>query len=110
MSRLHLLHRKKLSASSSWEPTPTLATNSRRYLQEQPYVLPKDNQEVERLKFQHRMLYTHLHRHAFAPVQPTSVRHLLDVGCGPGAWLTDVAALFPKASLTGLDSDAEQIA
>ena len=70
----------------------------------------KITQEVERLKFQHRMLYTHLHRHFFAPVQPASVRRLLDVGCGPGAWLTDVAALFPHASLIGLDSDAEQIA
>jgi SAM-dependent methyltransferase len=110
MSRLHLLHRKKRQVSLSWEPTPTPGTTSRRYLQDQPYILPKDNQEVERLKFQHRMLYTHLHRHSFAPVQPASVRCLLDVGCGPGAWLADIAALFPKASLTGLDSDAEQIA
>jgi SAM-dependent methyltransferase len=110
MSRLHLFHRKKLSASSSWEPSSSLIPKGRRYLKEQPYVLPKDNQEVERVKFQHRMLYAHLHRHSFAPILPPSVRGILDVGCGSGAWLTDVAALFPNASLTGLDSDAEQIA
>jgi ubiquinone/menaquinone biosynthesis C-methylase UbiE len=110
MSRLHLFHRKKLPASSSWEPSSLVAPNGRRYLKEQPYVLPKDHQETERIKFQHRMLYAHLHRHLFAPVPPATVRHLLDVGCGSGAWLTDVAALFPNATLTGLDSDAEQIA
>jgi SAM-dependent methyltransferase len=113
MSRLHLLRRKKLPAPSPWERTPLPPTpliDGRRYLKDQPYVLPKDNQEVERIKFQHRTLYAHLRRHAFAPVLPASVRHLLDVGCGPGAWLTDVEPLFPNASLIGLDSDAEQIA
>jgi len=110
MSRLHLFHHKKPSASVSWEPSALVAPDRRRYLKEQPYVLPKDHQEIERVKFQHRMLYAHLHRHVFAPVPPASVRRLLDVGCGSGTWLTDVAALFPHATLTGLDSDAEQIA
>jgi SAM-dependent methyltransferase len=110
MSRLHLSRRKKRWVSLSWEPTSTPETNGRRYLKDQPYILPKDHQEIERVKFQHRMLYTHSHRHAFAPVQPASVRSILDVGCGPGAWLTDITTLFPNASLTGLDSDAEQIA
>src|SRR5450432_2572343 len=105
MSRLHLSRRKKRWVSLSWEPTSTPETNGRRYLKDQPYILPKDHQEIERVKFQHRMLYTHLHRHAFAPVQPASVRSILDVGCGPGAWLTDITTLFPNASLTGLDSD-----
>jgi SAM-dependent methyltransferase len=105
--RPHLFHHKKPPAH--WEPSSSVAPDGRRYLKEQPYILPKDHQEIERVKFQHRMLYTYLHRHVFAPVPPGSVRRLLDVGCGSGAWLTDVAALFPNATLTGLDSDAEQI-
>jgi hypothetical protein len=47
MSRLHLLRRKKPPASPSWEPTPIPGTNGRRYLEDQPYALPKDNQEEE---------------------------------------------------------------
>jgi SAM-dependent methyltransferase len=110
MSRLHLRRRKKYSTPLPWNPSSSRETNRRRYLEEQPYILPKDDQEVQRLKFQHWMLYTHLHRHAFAPIQPKSVRRILDVGCGPGAWLTDLAALFPTASLIGLDSDADHVA
>lgn len=112
MSQLHLFRGKKHTASSSWErvPAPTRrSADGRRYLQDQPYVLPKDHQENERIRFQHWMLYTHLHRHFFAPVLPTSVRSILDVGCGPGAWLTDVMTLFPAATLTGLESDALQV-
>jgi SAM-dependent methyltransferase len=111
MSPLHL-GRKKHTASSSWEriPAPTgRSADGRRYLEEQPYVLPKDYQENERIRFQHRMLYAHLHRHFFAPVLPASVRSILDVGCGPGTWLSDVVTLFPAATLTGLDSDALQV-
>jgi len=112
MVLLRLLQRKrKTTGSSTWERTPPspLGTDGRRRLQEQPYALPKDHQEEERLKFQHRMLYAHLRRHSFAPLQPASVRHILDVGCGPGVWLSDLATLFPTASLIGLDSDALQV-
>src|SRR5437667_2711032 len=77
MSRLHLRRRKKHSTPLPWNPSSSRETNGR-YLEEQPYILPKDHQEVQRLKFQHWMLYTHLHRHTFAPIQPKSVRRILD--------------------------------
>ncbi len=32
--------------------------------------------------------------------------HIVDLGCGPGLWLRDVAALRPDASLAGYDRDA----
>jgi SAM-dependent methyltransferase len=97
--------------STTWEPTPPVSRmmDGRRYLTEQPYALPKDNQEEQRLTFQHRALYAYLHRHYFAPLQISAVHTILDVGCGPGAWLRDMALLFPHAQLVGLDSDSEQL-
>jgi SAM-dependent methyltransferase len=32
--------------------------------------------------------------------------HIVDLGCGPGLWLRDVATLRPDATLTGYDRDA----
>jgi SAM-dependent methyltransferase len=32
--------------------------------------------------------------------------HIVDLGCGPGLWLRDVAALRPDATLAGYDRDA----
>ena len=35
--------------------------------------------------------------------------HIVDLGCGPGLWLRDVAALRPDATLTGYDRDAQML-
>lgn len=35
--------------------------------------------------------------------------HVVDLGCGPGLWLRDVAALRPDAMLAGYDRDAQML-
>ena len=44
---------------------------------------------------------------AIAPLGETP--HVVDLGCGPGLWLRDVAALRPDATLTGYDRDAQML-
>ncbi len=35
--------------------------------------------------------------------------HIVDLGCGPGLWLRDVATLRPDATLAGYDRDAQML-
>ena len=44
---------------------------------------------------------------AIAPLGPAP--HIVDLGCGPGLWLRDVAALRPDATLAGYDRDAKML-
>jgi ubiquinone/menaquinone biosynthesis C-methylase UbiE len=75
--------------------------DTRRYLQEQPYLLPKDLKEVNRLDFQHYVLRAILKNNYLAPLQ--APRQILDVGCGTGQWAYELAREFPQAGVIGLD-------
>lgn len=73
----------------------------RRHVANAPYVLPKDDKEVQRLDFQHYMLRYLLHGNYAAPLHtPTSI---LDVGCGTGRWAMEMATIFPHANVVGID-------
>jgi len=73
----------------------------RRHVADAPYVLPKDDKEVQRLDFQHYMLRYLLRGNYAAPLSnPSSI---LDVGCGTGRWATEMAAVFPQANVVGID-------
>lgn len=73
----------------------------RRHVADAPYLLPKDNQEIARLDFQHYMLRYALRGNYLAPLSnPLSI---LDVGCGTGRWAMEMAALFPQANVVGVD-------
>lgn len=69
-----------------------------------PYALPNDMREVNRLDFQHYMLRYVLQGNYLAPLdaQDPSLT-MLDVGCGNGRWLYEMAQQFPSATLFGLD-------
>jgi ubiquinone/menaquinone biosynthesis C-methylase UbiE len=65
------------------------------------YMLPKDAQELHRLDFQHYLLRSALKSNYLAPIsQPT---HILDVACGTGRWVLEMATTFPLARVTGID-------
>ncbi|RAQ94523.1 class I SAM-dependent methyltransferase [Thermogemmatispora tikiterensis] len=76
-------------------------SDGRRYLDEQPYVLPKDLQEINRLDFQHYVLRAILKRNYLAPLRQP--RQILDVGCGTGQWAYELAREYPQATVVGLD-------
>lgn len=83
--------------------TPTAMPEQRRiYLPGLPYLLPKDAQEDERLKFQHYALHHAFGNHYLAPLSPQT-RTILDVGCGTGIWAMDMAHQFPQAQIVGID-------
>ncbi|HEU5378007.1 MAG TPA: methyltransferase domain-containing protein [Ktedonobacteraceae bacterium] len=74
----------------------------RTYLDNAPYLLPKDAQEDERLKFQHHALHHAFGNHYLAPLSPET-RTILDVGSGTGIWAMDMAQQFPHAHIISVD-------
>ncbi|GHO41898.1 class I SAM-dependent methyltransferase [Ktedonospora formicarum] len=64
-------------------------------------MLPKDLREVNRLDFQHYFMRQALNSNYLAPIQrPTGI---LDIGCGTGRWMAEMAQKFPQASVTSTD-------
>ena len=49
-------------------------------------------------------------RDLVAAIPPTDARSAIDLGCGPGNSTAILAARFPAATITGLDSSADMIA
>jgi len=102
--------RRKDSGKGQTGARPSVATaggeryemvGERRHLADAPYVLPSDDQEINRLDFQHFMLRYTLRGNYAAPIQqPHSI---LDVGAGTGRWAMEMAALFPNANVVGVD-------
>lgn len=94
--------------SSSWERTGTpadasLAENGgRRHLSQVPYLLPKDVLETGRLDFQFYLIRSILHGNHASPLR-NDVTSILDVGCGTGRWVIEMARTFPGAQVVGLD-------
>jgi ubiquinone/menaquinone biosynthesis C-methylase UbiE len=73
----------------------------RRYVRGSPYLLPKDDAEMNRLDFQHYMLRFALRNNYVAPIgQP---RNILDVGTGTGRWALEMALAYPQANVVGTD-------
>jgi SAM-dependent methyltransferase len=75
----------------------------RRYFANLPYALPKDGPEADRLNFQHHLVRATLKGLYLAPLEKRRLEHILDVGCGTGKWGQEMAHLFPKAQVVGLD-------
>ncbi|CAO3672754.1 unnamed protein product [Umbelopsis vinacea] len=70
------------------------------------YVLAMDDEEKDRLHEQHFLLkesYGNLLLHnRVAPIFDNEI-HVLDVGCGPGSWVLDMATEYPHVTFYGTD-------
>ncbi|HEX6818049.1 MAG TPA: class I SAM-dependent methyltransferase [Ktedonobacterales bacterium] len=91
----------KTTKSASRRARPLRSLFGRQYLVEEPYFLAKDDQEINRLDFQHFLFRFALKGNYAAPV--TAPANILDVGTGTGRWAMELAALFPQANVIGLD-------
>lgn len=95
-----LFARKKSSTQELSDTPPTTAPLSPSPI---PYALPNNLQEVNRLDFQHYMLRYVLEANYLAPLVPEQVNMMLDVGCGTGRWIYEMAQQFPHSRLVGID-------
>lgn len=65
--------------------------NNRRYhaYKEGSYILPNDNQELERLDMMHQMaMIVKMDRLYTAPIK--NPKRILDLGCGTGIWAIEM--------------------
>lgn len=81
----------------------SVAVFARRYLIDTDYLLPKDLIEANRLDFQHFYLKHVLKSNYLAPLNKEQVHTILDVGCGTGRWVIEMARAFPQARVYGID-------
>ena len=92
---------EQTAKGASRRARPLRSLLGRQYLVEEPYFLAKDDQEINRLDFQHFLFRFALKGNYAAPINaPTNI---LDVGTGTGRWAMELAALFPRANVIGLD-------
>ncbi|CAG8548050.1 4226_t:CDS:2 [Ambispora leptoticha] len=70
------------------------------------YPLPNDYQELDRISMQH-FLYKAIWDGNFkAPIHRKLMAgdcKVLDVGCGPGPWVMEMAMTYPLSNFTGID-------
>lgn len=93
--------RSRGSSGTIEAATPFRILGGRRFLQGTPYLLPKDDAEINRLDFQHYMLRAALHGNYAAPIRAPA--DILDVGSGTGRWPIEMALEFRSANVAGVD-------
>ncbi len=101
-----LWNKRKQTPSRQPKRPAAMTIEGRRHRVDTPYLLPQDGQEIHRLDFQHYALRVALGGDYVAPLEPTIIRTILDVGCGTGRWARERANEFPDASITGLDVES----
>ncbi|RHZ88800.1 hypothetical protein Glove_21g368 [Diversispora epigaea] len=85
------------------DPCSDISSNSSKV--ESNYIIPNKFEESERVKRKHFVLKHIFERNFSAPVHDllTNGCRVLDVGCGPGTWILDMASEYTRSSFVGLD-------
>jgi SAM-dependent methyltransferase len=95
-------NRNESSELAMWQgDTPFRVVGGRRRKAGIPYIVPWDIEEHNRLDFQHFMLRYMLRGNYAAPIR--NPQNILDVGSGTGRWAIELANMFPRAKVIGLD-------
>ncbi|KAI8048770.1 S-adenosyl-L-methionine-dependent methyltransferase [Gilbertella persicaria] len=83
----------------------TLGERKYHHIEGSTYLLPCDEEEVDRLHLQHFMVRFAIQGNYLAPVSEVLRKggRVLDVGCGPGAWSMEIAGEYPKSTVIGID-------
>ncbi|RIB11505.1 S-adenosyl-L-methionine-dependent methyltransferase [Gigaspora rosea] len=82
--------------------------DGRRYhnVESSVYPMPNDENEQDRLHFQHFLMRYLMQNNFSAPINhilTTPGAKILDVGCGAGSWSFDMATTYPNIEIYGLD-------
>jgi tRNA G46 methylase TrmB len=65
------------------------------------YIFGESDAEISRLNFQHYMFRLAFGGDYSAPIKTPG--DILDVACGTGRWVRDVARRFPETNVIGFD-------
>ncbi|KAI9314243.1 S-adenosyl-L-methionine-dependent methyltransferase [Dichotomocladium elegans] len=97
------------SASSCGSAPEAVLRNGRKFhnVMDSIYWLPSDDEEMDRLTGQHFALKAlfegNIVKQIFSYIDLEKGAKILDIGCGPGTWLMDVATEYPDCELVGVD-------
>ncbi|KAJ1561276.1 hypothetical protein HK096_005305, partial [Nowakowskiella sp. JEL0078] len=100
--------------ATNWKPEQSLYgeglrfDNNRKFhgIEDSPYPLPADLEEHDRLEIQHIIIKHSFGRLFTMPIVELlseSGTKVLDVGCGPGSWVRDIATTYPQADVHAVD-------
>ncbi|KAI9273153.1 hypothetical protein EDC94DRAFT_594020 [Helicostylum pulchrum] len=75
---------------------------------EKNFLLPCDDDENDRLMTMHYILKSTFHGNFISPIQSmldseTNRTKVLDIGCGSGTWILEMATEFPNSDFYGVD-------
>jgi ubiquinone/menaquinone biosynthesis C-methylase UbiE len=73
------------------------------------YAALDNERELTRLMIHDRLTTATMGGVLSEQTDPTVFRHLLDVACGPGGWVIEVAQTYPTMSLVGIDISQHMI-
>lgn len=65
--------------------------------------------ELARLLHQDRLITRQMGSLFPAGIEPSRLRQVLDIGCGPGGWVLDVAGAYPTLHAIGIDLSPQMV-
>lgn len=78
--------------------------------EESTYVIDSESAaEMARLTYQDHLLTEHLKGLSLEHTDLSNVKEVLDIACGPGGWVLDMAHAYPRMHVIGIDMSKQMI-
>ncbi|GBB83383.1 hypothetical protein RclHR1_01010024 [Rhizophagus clarus] len=101
-----------MTISSFCDPLPPSDPKELRNIEGGEYFLPSADKNIERLQMQHYLFSKCVWRSNYSsPLEEIfelGGAKILDVQCGSGIWMSDLAKEYPNSTFVGIDDDAER--